>query len=78
MRAATFLERHEDQRAMRLDLALEGQHVAYALMTCERATSAVRVTAHASCEAANAAYRELVLRALSDGFDLVRARSPRL
>ena len=72
MRASTSLVRTKGVSQVRLDVAVDGPRVAYALMTGMETTAAFRVTEDFSPVAADDAYRALVLRALEDGFDLAR------
>ncbi len=75
MRASTSLVRIREMSQVRLDLAVDGPRVAYALMMDMHTTAAFRVMEHPSPVAADHAYRALVLRALEDGFDLPRVRA---
>lgn len=65
MRATLRLERSESER---LDLTMDGPHLAYARGRAGDARASVRVKKYASVDEAEAAYRTMVSEALERGF----------
>ena len=65
MRATLRLERAETER---LDLTMDGPHLAYARGRAGDARASVRVKKYPSVDEAEAAYRALVSEALERGF----------
>lgn len=74
MRANIRMER--PSRHERLELAVDGLHVALTRLVAGRSTAACTVNAHTSPEEAKHAYRDHVLRALESGYVPVRATRP--